>query len=477
LPRFGIQSVRVLLLAVLAAPAGPAQNGAGPNPGSAKQEAVVTSVRVVHERGVPVVEVVSTHPVVPTLQMLDSPPRLVIDLPNAHMGLPRKRIPVLKENILTIRTEQYQIEPPVTRIVVDLLVPYGYSWDATGNRLTVRLKPPEDPNAASAKSPFQPPKVLTVTAAGEPAVVPVTSGIGDVVLAGKTFAAGSALTAGSETLVLRLTRGGEVRVCPGTTISLTPSKNSKDLMLGMSTGALETHSTLGVSADTVLTPDFRIVFAGPGEFHFAVSTDAHGNTCVRGLRGNKSSAMVSELLGDRMHQVKPGEQLVFHSGRLDKIDGDVPLECGCPQPAPVMRADAGPTLVPDSESATRLGQGNASPENAAKAANDLPADVAKSGTRQTLSSGPETQPLPASQPGEVHVQVDAPFVFPPRDHSAAPPAPISEAAALPVTESSARSVQLEAQVQPPPAQAATQTASAPRRFLRRVKGFFVAIFH
>ena len=44
----------------------------------------------------------------------------------------RKRISVLQENILTIRTEQYQIRPPITRIVLDLLIPYGYTWDGDG---------------------------------------------------------------------------------------------------------------------------------------------------------------------------------------------------------------------------------------------------------------------------------------------------------------------------------------------------------
>ena len=135
----------------------------------------------------------------------------------------RKRIPVLQENILTLRTEQYQKDPPVARIVLDLLVPYGYTWDVAGNRLMVRLKPPNEPklqcrpNAANKQSPSQPPQALSLAPAAAPAVVPVTSGVGEVVLAGKRFAAGSSLTAGSETAVLHLSRGGEVRVCPGTT--------------------------------------------------------------------------------------------------------------------------------------------------------------------------------------------------------------------------------------------------------------------
>jgi len=463
LPRHGIPLVGVVVLTGLLVVRGHSQTGDAQSSVSLNQEpAVITSVQVVHERGVPVVEVVSTRPVIPTMQSLDSPPRLVIDLSNARMGLQRKRIPVLQEDILTIRAEQYQKNPPITRIVLDLLVPYGYSWDAAGNRLMVRLKPVEDPNAASKKSLPPEPQVLSAAPGDTPAFVPVTSGVGEVVLADKRFAAGSSLTAGSDTAVLRLSRGGEVRVCPGTTISVTPSTGTKALMLGMSTGAIETHYALAAGADTLLTPDFRILFAGPGEFHYAISTDSHGNTCVRGLTGNTSSAIVSELMGSRTYQVKPIEQAVFHSGQIDKVDTDVPLECGCPPPVPVLRTDStAKKIVPEADAPASITLAQGSEPEAANG-------------QEALSHGSETQPLPPAKPGDVQIQVDAPFVFHAKNGNAAA-VPVEEAAALPVMESPTRPVRLETQVQPPPAPI-PEAKPGHRGVLRRIKGFFAAIF-
>jgi hypothetical protein len=428
----------------------------------------VTSVRIIHERGVPAVEILTRGgPVIPEVQILEGPPRLVIDLPNSLIGVARKRIAIKQENILAIRIDQFQQKPPVTRVVLDLLAPYGYSWDGAGNRLMVRLKPPEVD--AAKKSPSQAPTAASLSTDAN-SVVPVSSGAGSVAVAASRLAAGSSLTAGTETAVLQLPRGGEIRICPGTTVSVTPSESKRDIMVGMSTGAVETHYSLEASADSVLTPDFRVLFAGPGEFHYAVSVDSKGNTCVRTLKGNTSSAIVSELMGDRVYQVKPTEQAVFRLGRIDKVDADVPLECGCPpsRPSPAL-ADAHPQ-VSEAELPASAHLGETSTP-AAAASISLGTGAAPT----TLSNGPETAPLPASQANEVHVQVDAPFVFTAKDRAAsAPPAPVQAARELPVEDSSARQLHLDAVVQPPPQE--KKTKAEHRGFLHRVGRFFAGIF-
>jgi hypothetical protein len=480
-PRFHV--IRIPLFVALAVPMAfpqaPTTPAGSPKTSSTKPEIIIiTGVRVVIERGVAALEIISTRPAVPSIQFLNSPPRLVIDLLHAQMGLQRKRIDVQQENILDIRAEQFQNDPPITRIVLDLLAPYSYTWDEAGNRLMVRLKPSADLNASSKKLPLRGPTTLSLPPRA-PAIVPITAGSGDVMIEGSRIASGSSLTTAADTAVLRLSRGGEVRLCPRTTVSVTPSPNGKDLMLGMSSGALETHYALAASADTVLTPDFRIQFAGPGHFDFAISTDSHGNTCVRGLAGNSSSAIVSELMGERHYQVKPTEQTVFRAGRIDSVDSHVPLECGCPPAAPALRTDI--AAAPDSELPpnAKLDEGGMPSNRTGDPKSSGPANLGERKEGPALSSGPETQPLPASQPNEVHVQIDAPLVFRARNGAAAPPAPTDEAAALPVMELQTSRTQLEIQIQPPPAvrQPAAPAASAPHRFFRRLKSIFGTLFH
>jgi hypothetical protein len=444
---------------------------AKPKHGSATA-AVLRSVKVISDAEGPAVEIITsaTSALSPTLESLESPPRLVIDLPNTRAPLPQKRLAVASAEVRRVRVNQFQDAPPVTRVVLDLVHPVGYSTEASGARLLVHLHPLAE---AREKSP-EPPTVAAFTKGEQPVAVPVSSSnSGAVVEAGSRLSGGSSVTAASETTILHLDRGGEVRVCPGTTLSVTTSQNGRDLMLGMSTGALEAHYTLNSSADSVLTPDFRMLLAGPGELHYAISADTRGNTCVRALEGNTASVIVSELMGDGTYQVKSDQQLVFRLGRLNQIDTTIPDDCGCPPPAvPVMRASAEPTPTvseKDLPAAVHLAQPGDEIKPVPPAESDSSMPVRETPPSQiTLSIAPPgTAPLPAPKPGTAQVELDAPLVFRASD---LPPAPPNlETATLPMSRSQSQAPLLTT-VEPPP------ETKQHKGVFGKMKGFFSGLF-
>ena len=412
----------------------------------ASKTAAIKSVRMVQEKDGPAVEILSTKPLLPSIQAISDPDRLVIDLPNARLETPQKqkRISIQADQISSLSADQLQQNPPVVRLVVDLLAPRAHTWHAAGNRLVVSLG--RNPNGISS-SPFEAPAVPSLSSAPQPLVTAVRAA-GPLALARNDAESGSSITTGPDTAVLRLSSGGEVHVCPGTTLAVTPSQNRHNLMLSMNAGALETHFALDASSDSVITPDFRILLAGPGEFHYAISADNEGNTCVRALPGNTAPVTVTELLGDGTYQVKATDQLVFRSGQLNRVDMAVPLECGCPPPrdAPLRATNDLPTQSPAQKEAL--------------AAAPLDAFVA---------------------PNELHVQIEAPFVF---HATGPPPVPVEDVRALPLGSRPRAAPALAAPL-PPRANgkakpAGTETASAnqapARRFFRKVGGFFAALF-
>jgi hypothetical protein len=387
--------------------------------------ALVRSVRISPARENGAVEIITTRPLIPSITPLENPARLVIDLQNSTIAAPQRLHSA--GQISSVRVSQFQKDPPVTRVVIDLAHPTAYNWDEAGNRLMIRL---------------QGEKPATVSQ------VPVTSAEprGQVVLAGLRTRlpvfTNSSISAGVYPATLHLPQGGQVRVCPGTTVSVTASQNGRDMTLGMSTGALETHYQMQPSADSVLTPDFRIAPSGTGEFAYAISSDSRGDTCVRALPGTTASAVVSELMGEGVYQVKPSEQALFRNGRVAGAGNLVPSDCGCPSgPMPVLRTAAVPP-----------GTGDSATESA-------------SGVAPESSGSPETAALPPTQSQEAHVQVDAPFVFRASDT----PTPVTEAENLPL-DGSRRPNLMEVTVNAP--------AAAPERkgIFARIGGFFSRLF-
>lgn len=424
--------------------------------------ATILRVKLQLGKNSPVVEITSSRPVRPLITRVQDPPGLRIDLDNAKISVRHKEVAVQSPLISTMQLDQFGHSPSVVRIVVTELKPLSYTWDAAGNRLTIRL------HLESEEVRARPPSVPALTPDTETVAVPV-SAVVNTVFADRQ-ASGSSFSARFDTETLRLARGGEVRVCPGTTISMVHAQNGSDLMLAMGVGAFETHYALEDSADTIITPDFRILLRGPGEFHYAIRADSQGNTCVRALPGNTAPVVVYESIGNGQFEVLPSEKLIFHSGHLsspdtafhsehlEQVETVVPDDCGCPPRMPVLRAQlpSAPVLAENNIPSASL-----APQSRVEAA-AIPLPLPRN-----TSSVPETALLPLEH-NEKPVQLEARLLFSQKD--APPPKLIN----LPL---SSRQIPFpDANIAPPALPQPVRSKKAGKGMLGKLTGFFSRIF-
>ena len=145
---------------------------------------------------------------------------------------------------------------------------------------------------------------------------------GSVVLAGSgtSVLSGSSIQAGAQPATLKLDRGGSLLVCEGTKLALTASQNGRELLFSLNSGNVELNYPLGAEADTLLTPDLRLLLPGPGTVHVAVRVTPQGDTCVQSLPWNASAIVVSETMGDATYQVKSDEAVLFKGGHLSEAE-------------------------------------------------------------------------------------------------------------------------------------------------------------
>jgi len=103
---------------------------------------------------------------------------------------------------------------------------------------------------------------------------------GSVILAGSgtSVLSGSSIQAGAQAATLKLERGGSLLVCEGTKLSITASQSGRELLFSLNSGNVEMNYPLGAEADTLLTPDLRLLLPGPGTVHVAVRITPQGDT-------------------------------------------------------------------------------------------------------------------------------------------------------------------------------------------------------
>jgi hypothetical protein len=211
---------------------------------------------------------------------------------------------------------------------------------------------------------------------------------------------GSTLTAGNETLPITLARGGELKLCPTTSIHLARDRSiqapdASGLMLGLDRGALEAHYPTSKYSDVLLTPDLRILISGPGEADLSVRVSRQGDTCIDNRGPNAPYITVTSQLEGGLYRVQPGQHVSFQHGSLREVVDTETEPCGCPPP--VSLAVAAP---------------NPNNGHVAGGPSSTPADTTfPLAVSEGLTPAPLPPTTPVANPGEVHAQVAVPFRF------------------------------------------------------------------
>lgn len=315
---------------------------------------------------------------------------------------------------------------------------------------------------------------------------------------------GSTVTAGTETLPITLTRGGELRLCATTSLHLSRDRSieapdASGLMLGLDRGAIEAHYTTSKYSDVLLTPDLRILISGPGDADVSIRVSRQGDTCIDNRGANAPYITVTSPLEGGLYRVQPGQHVSFQHGSLKEVVDTEKEPCGCPPAAPpVSVATAGSGGAPNA----------AAPGHAVGGPSSTPADTA---FPLAVSEGLAKPPLPPTEPvaapGEVHAQVTVPLHFDgtlpavpanaeaPESAGSAAPAPVATSSAPvavrpqptpapPVTQPQRAAEPAPRAVAPVAAVAATAEPPKPAdpsrpavsRFFRRVGRFFARVF-
>lgn len=222
---------------------------------------------------------------------------------------------------------------------------------------------------------------------------------------------GSTITAGSKTLPIHLTRGGQLDLCATTQLHLSQQNSTSDpnspLMLALDHGAMEARYTIGKNSDVVLTPDLRILLSGPGKADVRIRVSEQGDTCVDNLGKNAPYVTVSEQIGTGVYRVQANQRVLFEHGSVRDVVDHEAQPCGCPAPtiSTISVANAGKSATAH-QPVAKPGETVSSITSLLDNPHTMPADTAfPLAESEGLVAPPTIPPASKSIPGETQSQV------------------------------------------------------------------------
>ncbi len=153
------------------------------------------------------------------------------------------------------------------------------------------------------------------------------------------IAANGAITAGNQSTRVTLPYRGTLLICAYTIVKLAADSNVSagqvpSLMMAMDHGAVEMSLATSRDSDVLLTPDFRILIAGPGAAELKVRLGPQGDTCVDNAGVNAPYVLVSSVFDGGAYRVQAGQRVMFQHGSLHEVVDQEKESCGCPPAEP-----------------------------------------------------------------------------------------------------------------------------------------------
>lgn len=224
------------------------------------------------------------------------------------------------------------------------------------------------------------------------------------------------IKAGDSTAIVKLARGGDLRVCASTEVHLSRDTSVEGadsaLMIAMDRGALEASYVPGKYSDVLLTPDLRILISGPGTADLKIRVNKQGDTCIDNHGTNAPYVTVTSQFEGGLYRVQANQRVMFEHGSLQRVVDNEAESCGCPAAAPPV-AVASNAAVPVKTLAA-LGK------TMAKETNPFP--LAQS---EGLAAPAPTPTEPVVPVGVAHAEVAAPIAY---DSAAVPNPQVKDAA-------------------------------------------------
>lgn len=99
----------------------------------------VRRVQLLGSKGQVEIEIETSEHIVPQINLLTGPDRLVVDFVNARPGAQLRNLAVNREEVKNLRVGLFSSDPPVTRLVLDLNGPQPYQVFPSGRSVIVKI--------------------------------------------------------------------------------------------------------------------------------------------------------------------------------------------------------------------------------------------------------------------------------------------------------------------------------------------------